>query len=50
MGGFEPPTSRTLSKCANRTALHLELAQRYANPQKERVIACISTMNSACSG
>ena len=22
MGGFEPPTSRTLSECANRTALH----------------------------
>ena len=49
MGGFEPPTSRTLSKCANRTALHPELL-RYTNPQKERVIACISTMNSACSG
>jgi hypothetical protein len=24
MGGFEPPTSRTLSECANRTALHPE--------------------------
>ena len=24
MRGFEPPTSRTLSECANRTALHPE--------------------------
>ncbi len=26
MGGFEPPTSRTLSECANRAALHPELS------------------------
>ena len=31
MGGFEPPTSRTLSECANRTALHPEATKVVEN-------------------
>lgn len=34
MGGFEPPASRTLSECANQTALHPGRKQKYKIQEK----------------
>jgi hypothetical protein len=39
MGGFEPPTSHTLSECASLTALHPEARRIYEDISGGRVTA-----------
>ena len=50
MGGFEPPTSHTLSECANLTALHPETGQIYEDVAGEHATACHLLMGNIETG